>query len=93
MDVVPSAYGSGVAEPPGNPVDRLNDVRLLVLHEPCGPDLAERLGGEHRAGPGAEVLRGHAGSRDVPQVLVHVPGVHVLAVPEIVQVLKELLAR
>ena len=52
----------------------------------------KRHGGQHGAGPGAEILGRDVAAGDLAQVGVHVGGGHVLALAVLVEVLEQLLA-
>src|SRR5262249_59379262 len=53
----------------------------------------ERAGGEHRAGPGAEILAGELLARDVLQVGIHVVRLDAPRFAAVVDIAEELLAR
>src|SRR4051812_46397671 len=91
MDVVRPTHRPRVAELLRDFVDGAEDVGLGLLLGCERPEIAQRTGGEHRPGPGPEVLRSDGAARDVAEVLVDVTGVDRLALAVVVQILKELL--
>ena len=72
MDVVLATHGPGIAQSLRDPVERARDVRSLLPDESRWAEVSQRGGGEHRAGPRAEVLRCHVLVGDTAQVLVDV---------------------
>ncbi len=93
MDVAASGDGRRVAERPRGLPDGLHDVPLRIAIGLAGLEGSEGAVGQHRPGPGPEVLGRHVLARDLPQVRVDVLRAHVAHRSRLVQVLEQLLAR
>ncbi len=93
VDVALPADRRGVPQPAGDPLDRRDDV---LLRRRVGVELLElrqRLGGELRPGPGAEILGGEVLAADLPEVGVDVARGDILTVAILVEILEQLLPR
>src|SRR6202171_566319 len=93
VDVVFAADRARIAEPVR---DRVDGAKHVALRLPPGlrrPDRAKLLGGEHGAGPGAEIFRGDVAASGLAQVGIHVVRGDRLALASGVQVLEQLLSR
>src|SRR5437764_762291 len=96
MHVAGATDGRGVAQLPGNGLDRLTNLalRLGLRRERTG--LTQRRRGRQRTGPGTKALRRERLAllaADRTQIVVHVGGIHTLAPALVVEILKQLVAR
>jgi hypothetical protein len=93
MDIAFAANRWRVSETLGDLLNRANDILLRLGCRVEQLELSKRQRGQHRSGPGSEVLCGKVLAADLTKVIVHVarPDSSLLAV--IVDVLEQLLAR
>src|SRR5581483_9111194 len=92
VDVALAADGRRVAELPGYPLDRAHHVPFRLGLAVEALELLQGLGGEDRAGPGAEVLRREVLPGGAAQVVVDVGRIDRVLDAVGIDVLEELLA-
>ena len=92
MHIAAAAHRPGVAELLRDRLDGARDILLARRGRVDDVQFLEGRGGQHRPGPGTEVLRGELGAGDVTQVRVDVLGRDPLARAVGVEVLEQHLA-
>ena len=92
MHVAFAANGRRVAQPAATALIASRMLRLAAASASTRLELAQRHGGEHGAGPGAEILRRHLGAGDLANVVVDIGRGDLADDPVVVLVLEKVLA-
>src|SRR4051812_18359330 len=93
MNVALPADAWGIAQPLGDPFDRLDDIFLGLGLRVKGFEFAKRERSEDGPGPRPKILRGEFLTRDLSKVGVDLGRLDRMRLPVFVEVLKQVLSR
>jgi hypothetical protein len=92
MDVAFPADGHGIAETLRDRFDGLHKVLFGLRLGVESLEFPQRHRRENGAGPGPKIFGGKILPRDLAQIIIHIPGLHVLVLAFFIAVLEQFLA-